>query len=156
MAFQTVAYTSTVLAAMEIHTVSRSPEPPRYLRAMVEYYVSSCHWFTKGVAVNASWAISLENQEESLPNQEVSMSDPMHWVCTKLGHMQRGRSDDQLFIQGTSPTSGLTPLIVVLSMRKLSSLRSPPDPLRFPRLRSHPPYPVDRRPTRSTLKLCDW
>jgi hypothetical protein len=45
------------------------------------------------------------------------MSDPMHWVCTKLSHMQRGRSDDQLFIQGTSPISGLTPHIVILSMR---------------------------------------
>lgn len=31
-------YTSTVLAAIEIHTVSRSPEPPRYLRAMTVAY----------------------------------------------------------------------------------------------------------------------
>lgn len=76
-------------------------------------------------------------EEGSAPNREMPIADPMHWACTKLCHLQRGRSDDQLFIPGMSPGSGLSPLIIILVMRSLSSLTSlwsSPDPLNFPRL----------------------
>jgi ferritin len=63
-----VSYMSTVLAAMEIHTVSRSPEPPRYLRAMVECCLSRYHRVTQNVAVVAGEMKESKNREERSSN----------------------------------------------------------------------------------------
>ena len=62
------SYMSTVLAAMEIHTVSRSPEPPRYLRAMVECYLSRYHRLAQNAAVVAGGMKESKNREERSSN----------------------------------------------------------------------------------------
>ena len=62
------SYMSTVLAAMEIHTVSRSPEPPRYLRAMVECCLSRYHRLTQNAAVVAGEIKESKNREERSSN----------------------------------------------------------------------------------------
>lgn len=68
------SYMSTVLAAMEIHTVSRSPEPPRYLRAMVECCLSRYHCLTQNAAVVAG----------KIRSRRIGRKDPQTEGCQQV------------------------------------------------------------------------